>query len=121
VVIIKKNRENYLDYIPVINSEINWETVDDNLVTLETSRKGIFDKMAQRFFKVPKTSYIKLDRHGSFIWKCIDGDKSVYEISKDVHKEFDKEAEPLIERLITFFSILNDNKFVTFKKGDFND
>ena len=121
VITIKKSKKNYLDFIPIINSDIKWKSEEDNLVVLETSRNGLFDKIAQKFFKVPKTSYIKLDKHGSFIWKCIDGDKTIYEISKDVHREFNKDAEPLIERLVTFFNILKDNKFITYKKGDFND
>ena len=75
------------------------------------------DKIAQKAFKVPDKSFIKLDKHGSFVWKCIDGNKSVYELSKDVKTHFGNDAEPLIERLIEFITILESNRFVKFKKG----
>jgi len=120
VIIIKKNNSNYLDFIPTINPQVHWDT-EDNLVILETSRNGIFDKIAQKIFKVPKKSHIKLDKHGSYVWRCIDGNRSIYDISKDVHKKFDKDAEPLLDRLVTFFNILHDNKFIKLEKGDSND
>ena len=64
-----------------------------------------------------KNENVKLDRHGSFVWKCIDNNKSVYELSKDVKGHFANDAEPLIERLIEFITILESNRFVKFKKG----
>lgn len=114
---MSKKVKNYLDFIPIKNENI--KSLEDNLgiVTLEVSRNGLFDKMAQKICKVPQKSYIKLDRHGSFVWKCIDNNKSVYELSKDIKTHFGDDAEPLIERLIEFITILESNRFVKFKKG----
>lgn len=114
----KKDTKNYLDFVPVKNLKIHWSANDFGIVTLNVVRTSFFDKIAQKVFKVPYKSDIKLDKHGSFVWTCIDNNKSIYEISKEVKSHFGKDAEPLIERLITFINILYDNKFVTLKKGD---
>ncbi|SCH76208.1 Coenzyme PQQ synthesis protein D (PqqD) [uncultured Clostridium sp.] len=111
----KKNK-NYLDFIPIINPKISWYVNDKNIVVLEVKRTGFFDKVAQKIFHAPPKSKIKLDKFGSFIWKCINGKKSVFEISKEVKEHFGNEAEPLLDRLITFFNILVNNKFITFNK-----
>ena len=114
---MNKKVKNYLDFIPIKNENI--KSLEDNLgiVTLEITRNGLFDKIAQKTFKVPHKSYIKLDIHGSFVWKCIDDNKSVYELSKDIKGHFGNDAEPLIERLIEFITILESNRFIKFKKG----
>ena len=113
----KGNNKNYLDFIPIRNSKIDWSINDKNLVVLELKRNKIFDKFAQKLFKVPSKSDIQLDKQGSFVWKCINNKKTVYDISKEVSNEFGKEAEPLLDRLISFFNILNNNKFIKFDKS----
>lgn len=111
-----KNSKNYLDFIPIINPDINWYINEKNLVILEIKRNNFFDKIAQKVFNTPHKSDIKLDNHGSFVWQCINGNKSVYDISKEVSNHFGKDAEPLLDRLVAFFNILVDNKFITFNK-----
>ena len=112
---MKKNDKNYLDFIPIKNSKITWSEDNFGIVTLEITRKGLFDKIAQNLFKVPKSSSIKLDKLGSCVWKNIDGESSIYDISKYVKASFGKDCEPLYERLITYFTILKDNKFISLK------
>ena len=113
---MKKNTKNYLDFVPVKNPDISWSKDASGMIVLQVTRKGFFDKIAQRFFKVPSTSNIKLDKHGSFIWDCIDDEKSVYAISEEVKSHFGKSANPLYDRLVAFINILDDNKFITLKK-----
>ena len=93
-----KNSKNYLDFIPIINPNISWYINEKNLVILEIKRNNFFDKIAQKLFNTPHKSDIKLDTHGSFVWQCINGNKSVYDISKDVSNHFGKDAEPLLDR-----------------------
>ena len=114
---MSKKVKNYLDFVPIKNENIKWLEDNFGIITLEISRNGLFDKIAQKAFKAPHKSYIKLDRHGSCVWKCIDDNKSVYELSKDVKRHFGNDAEPLIERLVEFITILESNRFVKFKKG----
>jgi len=113
---MKKNTKNYLNFIPLKNPDISWSKDSSGMIVLEVSRKGFFDKIAQKLFKVPQKSHIKLDKQGSYIWNCIDDKKSVYYIAQDVKSHFGKSAEPLYDRLVTFINILDDNKFITLKK-----
>lgn len=113
---MKKNTKNYLNFVPIKNPDITWCKDSSGMIVLNVKRKGFFDKLAQKCFKVPSQSNIKLDKHGSFIWNCIDNNKSVYNIAQDVKSHFGKSADPLYDRLVTFINILDDNKFITLKK-----
>lgn len=111
----QKNKQNYLDFVPVMNPDFSWKTDEEGIVTVTVIRKGIFDKIAQTIFRRPKSSQIRLDELGSFIWQKIDGERTIYDISIFVKEEFGEKAEPLLKRLIQFFEILKDNHFVSFK------
>lgn len=111
-----KDKRNYLDFVPVKNSALPWELDDEGIVTVEVVHRGIAAKVAQVAFNRPKKSSIKMDVFGSFIWQQIDGEKNIYEIGQQVKGRFGKDAEPLYERLVTFFRILAENKYITYKK-----
>lgn len=110
-----KKKENSMDFVPIKNPTFKYHTNDKNLIVVEVTRSGFFDKIAQKVFKVPKKSDIELDELGSFVWNLIDGEKTIYDISVLVKEEFKDKCEPLYERLIKYFVILNDNKFITYK------
>ena len=74
-----KNSKNFLENKPKKNPNINW-TVKDGKVTLEIENTGFFNKMAQKFFKKPKISYVHLDETGSFVWPLLDGEMNIIEI-----------------------------------------
>lgn len=107
-------RKNYLDYIPEKSPEITWENRAGQIV-VQVKNKGFFNRIAQLLFGRPKISHIALDQYGSYIWPCIDGKTSVYEISKKVQQKFGDKAEPLLERLTKFIAILKQEKFVKFR------
>lgn len=109
-----KKEENYLDYIPKHNILYEYSTNADNRIEIKVHNKGLFHKIAQLFFKRPKTSNIELDEFGSFVWNCIDGKASVFEIGAQVKEQFGEKAEPLYQRLSQFIKILHDNGFVVY-------
>ena len=116
---MKKKRvisANYLEVIPTRNPEINWTEDEKGIVTLEIANKGFFNKIAQKFFKRPKISYVHLDENGSFIWKLIDGEKDIIAIGEAVDEHFGEAAHPLYERLATYFKTLENYGFVAVKK-----
>ncbi len=113
---MKKTDVNYLDKIPVHPEGIPWSKDENGIVTLEIENKGFFNKIAQKFFKRPKTSYIHLDKTGSFVWPLIDGKKSISDLAADVDAEFGEEAHPLYERLAQFFRVLDSYKFISWVK-----
>ena len=109
---MKKNEQNYLDRVPKKNEGINWTKED--VVTLEIENKGIMNRLFQKFFKKPKISYVHLDGMGSFIWKEIDGEKTVTEIGEKVSAHFGDDANPLYERLIKYLEILKSYNFIEY-------
>ena len=106
------NKENYLDKIPLIPSEMKWTKDSEEIVTLHIKNKGIFNKIAQKLFKKPEFTQIHLDETGSFIWNLIDGEKNIYDMGEPLSERFGKNAEPLYERLVKFFQILDGYGFI---------
>ena len=108
-------KENYLEKIPLKNDQLGWSE-KEGIITLEIENTGLFNRIAQRFFKKPKISYVHLDEMGSFIWPVIDGEKNLVLIGEEVSKHFGEKAEPLYERLAKYFQILESYGFIIWKK-----
>lgn len=105
-----------MDFIPVCNPIYTWDADKNGMVTVHVVNKGFYNRLAQKLFKKPRNSHIKLDKYGSFVWQQMDGKKSIYDISKILKDRFGKEAEPIFERLVKFFRILYQNKFIGYVK-----
>lgn len=112
----KKTVENYLTRIPMRKEHLRWSTDRDGMVTLELENKGVFNRLAQKLFKKPPVSYIHLDAMGSFIWPMLGGEKDISAIGSDVKTQFGEKANPLYERLIHYFQILESYHFIKWKK-----
>ena len=110
--------KNYLEKVPIRPEEIKWSVDDNGIVTLEIENKGWANKIAQKFFKRPKISYVRLDKLGSFIWPIIDGEKTIIDIGEFVDKEFGEESHPLYERLAQYFKILDSYHFINWKETE---
>lgn len=103
---------NYFDKIPCHSDNIKWSVDNNGIVILETENTGFFKQITQKLLKKPKKTYIHLDVTGSYIWKLIDGNKTIIELSKMLEKQFGENAHPLYERLIKYFSILDSYHFI---------
>ena len=110
-----KEKKNYIDNIPRIN-DMKWEVLEDGIVEITVENTGFYNKVAQRLFKKPRYSFIKLDEYGSFVWQQIDGKKSIYEIGKELGNKNKGASDQLYERLSKYFGILERNKYIVFKK-----
>lgn len=73
----KKKSENYLDFIPVINPKNDWSEGEDGIATIHMVHRGFYATIAQKVFHTPRVSHIKLDEYGSFLWKRINGERTV--------------------------------------------
>ena len=109
----KKNAENYVDRIPRINGK-KWELLEDDIVEVTVENTGFYNTLAQKLFKKPRYSFIKLDEYGSCVWQQIDGKKTIYEIGQILKKEHKGASNQLYERLSTYFGILEKNGYITF-------
>ena len=110
-----KEKKNYIDNIPRINA-MKWEVLEDGIVEITVENTGFYNKVAQRLFKKPRYSFIKLDEYGSFVWQQIDGKKSIYEIGKELGNKHKGASDQLYERLSKYFGILERNKYIVFEK-----
>lgn len=107
-----KKKENYLDYIPAISERNTWDAGESGKVTVHMVHRGFYAWIAQKFFQRPRVSHIDLDAMGSFIFRHIDGRRTVGEIAELVRAEFGKDAEPLYDRLVKYMQILRNNGFI---------
>ena len=108
----KGNQQNYLDGIPEKSNHVHWKEKDDGLIQLIIYRDSLLDKAMRKLFFTPDKFLVDLDAMGSFIWKQIDGKKTIYEIALLVKDRYQEEAEPLYDRLIQYINILKNNKFI---------
>lgn len=96
--------------------KIKWSTDEEGIVTLDIENTGLFNRLAQKFFKKPKVSHVHLDKMGSFVWPLLDGEKDIVAIGVLVKEHFGEEAEPLYERLAKYFQVLDSYFFVEWKE-----
>lgn len=112
----KKKSENYLDFIPVINPKNDWS--EDGIVTIHMVHRGFYASIAQKVFHTPRVSHIKLDEYGSFLWKRINGERTVGQLAQQLKEQFGDQAEPLYDRLVKYMQILHNNEFILFRGKD---
>lgn len=104
--------ENFLDHVFARNPAHAWETDENGAVTLAVEHRGLAHWVAHRFFHRPQISRIHLDALGSFVWRSIDGARSVYELGGLVEERFAQEAHPVYERLAVFMKRLERCGFI---------
>ena len=109
-----KNQQNYLDFVPIKNPDIEYQTGDNGKVTVFIEWKGFYHRIAQKFFHRPRVSDIQLDDYGSFVWLAIDDNKDVHQLSKELDARFPN-MEKSLSRLIKFLEILRDNHLIRWK------
>ena len=107
-----KKGNNYLHYIPAISGKNTWDAAEDGLVTIHMVHRGFYAWVAQRFFHRPRVSHIALDAMGSFLFRHIDGQRTVGQLAELVREEFGQDAEPLYDRLVQYMRILQNNGFI---------
>ena len=113
-----KKKENYLDFIPVVNGQNTWDRGEDGVVTIHMVNRGFYNTLAQTLFHTPRVSHIKLDEYGSFLWMRIDGVKTVGQLALELKEAYGEKAEPLYDRLVKYMQILRNNRFILFVGRD---
>ncbi|MBE6995468.1 MAG: PqqD family protein [Ruminococcaceae bacterium] len=107
-------RKNFLDCIPAIPHTTNWEE-QDGIVTIHMTHRGLFAAVAQWCFRRPRVSHIRLDACSSFVFRSIDGQRTVEDLARLVDVRFGGEAAPLYGRLVRFLQILRNNRFIEYR------
>ena len=114
----KKRSGNYLDLVPVRNPRNSWSRAEDGTITIHMVHGGVCDRLAQKLFRTPRVSHIRLDGYGSFLWPRIDGRRSVGQLAEELKAAFGGAAEPLYERMVEYMQILRNNRLVLFRGKD---
>ncbi len=109
---------NLLDMVPNRKEKIVWIEQEDGNIVLELEHRGFYAAIAQTCFHRPRVSKIHLDTLGSYIWKQIDGSRSLQEIASCIKERFGKQAEPLYDRFIAFLQILLRHGFVKLERSE---
>ena len=113
-----KKQDNYLEFIPAISEKNSWDKDETGKVTIHMVHRGFYAAIAQKFFHTPRVSHIKLDKYGSFLWKEIDGKRTVGQLAQRMKEQFGERAEPLYDRLVHYMQILRNNQFILFQGKD---
>lgn len=108
--------KNIFDLTYYRNPDLKWHVLEDGIVELELEHKGPFAFIAQKVFRRPRISYIKLDALGSFVWSELESTHDIQTLSVAVHERFGEEAEPLLPRLGQFFNLLERYGFIRRQK-----
>ena len=113
-----KKKENYLDFVPMVNGRNTWDRGEDGVVTIHMVNRGFYNTLAQKLFHTPRVSHIKLDEYVSFLWTRIDGVKTVGQLALELKEAYGEKAEPLYDRLVKYMQILRNNRFILFVGRD---
>lgn len=111
----KRKQKNYLDLIPRRAPEIEFHREEDGRIVLRVENTGVFNRMAQKWFRRPRYTQVHMDKYGSFLWPLMDGEKTVMELARLQKEEFGDEVEPLYPRIVKYFQIMESYRFVTFE------
>ena len=108
----RKRRVSPLARIPMTVESVHWETDEAGRVTLLVENAGWANRLAQRLFRRPRHSRVLLDVLGSYVWRQIDGRRSVARLGELVETQFGETAHPLYERLYGYLQVLHSYGFV---------
>lgn len=112
---MRKKKENFLDYIPLRNPGFAWAE-EDGMVTVDMIHTGFYAAVAQKVFRRPRVSHVKLDEYGSFLWLRMDGERDIGALGRELEARFGDEAQPLYPRLVQYMKTLLNNKFIALKR-----
>lgn len=107
----------YKTYIPVRAGKAgNWHVEKNGQVVLDIENKGAMNRIFQKLFRKPRVTHVHLDETGSFIWQQMDGKTNVETIAGRLHAQLGEKADPLYERLLKYFEIMESYDFLTWLK-----
>ena len=114
------SRTEALACIPVQHSDLTWEELEngDILFTYPIPLSPFFQNLYQRFSKKrmePPTKKLQLDAMGSYVWKLMDGEKSVREIITVFAATYNVTATEAETAVTSFLKTLGQRGFIGLK------
>ncbi len=111
------NRTQALECIPGQNDTAQWQELDngDILFTYALPLSRFFQALHRRFSKDPNDvprKKLQLDQMGSFVWRLIDGKKTVQEIITVFAKEYKVTKQEAETAVTAFLKTLGQRGFI---------
>jgi len=93
--------------------DFSWKEKADGLVEIKVPKfNSNFGKSFCKFIKKDNHFSANLDKLGSFIWKEIDGTKTVQEVLELVKKDFPGQEEDIDQRLFLFLRQMQSLNYI---------
>lgn len=108
------DKYNFAMYVPEIKHS-EWE-VKEGKVTLYFKVNDPVKKFASWLVKKSPSCDVELDDMCSQAWLSIDGEKSIYDISKIMAKMYNEEINVSIYRLVTYMRYISKRGWIAFKE-----
>lgn len=109
-----KDKYNFSMYVPEIRHN-EWE-FKDGKVTLYFKVNDPVKRFAAWLVKKSPSCDVEFDEMCSQVWLAIDGEKSVYDISKIMAEKYNEEINKSLYRLITYMRYVAKKGWVSFKE-----
>ena len=103
---------NLLTLCPCLKAPYSINEVEGNAY-LVIPRMTTIERIVIRWFNQPKAHWLKLDNLGRFVLTYCDGTHSVSEIEELLNKNYGKDAEPTLPRLVKFLQILDTHHIIS--------
>ncbi len=107
-------RREILFAIPIKNPDLVWEENKSGRIRIRVERKDLLYGAIKRFTGRVRVDKIPLDEYGSFIWKSIDGKRTIEEIKNSLQEQQEEEIEDLEQRIFNYFQVLKKHQFIVF-------
>lgn len=108
-----KQKLNLLDCTPIREPDLKWTENENGTITLHRVHTTFTDRLIHAVTKKPlRQTHITLEEFGTFLWKNMDGRKTLGELALMIKDEFGEKAEPLYPRLEKYVVSLKQNKLI---------
>ncbi|MBP3385103.1 MAG: PqqD family protein [Firmicutes bacterium] len=109
----EKRQLNLLDCTPLREPEWTWTENEKGLITLHKVHTSFTDRLIHTVTKKPlRQTHIDLEEFGTFLWKNMDGRKTLRELAELLHEEFGEKVEPLYPRLNQYVVTMKKNNLI---------
>lgn len=107
-------RKRILSVVPIKNPEVLWEENKSGRIRIRVERNDLLYGTIKKLTGRVRIDKIPLDSYGSFIWRNIDGKRTIEEIKNSLQEQQEEEIENLEERIFNYFQELKRHQFIVF-------
>lgn len=107
--------KNYMDKVPMRSADMAFKELENGIIEIDVPHKSFYGKIATKFFRKPAVSHITLDEYGSKVWLSINGKNTIFDLVNIMKDSFPDEEDKMLNRVVTFMAILEDNKYILYK------